>query len=319
MTSFNKRRLLTLLSLLGVVVVGLELNGRLLTRLWRQSQVSPQNEKQEAAIPQGFVRYPWYKWEPHSVAELPAEIQKTAGGICLQVGGYGEDSASQEMRRAGTVPVYLINDSDDDLKVPSQDGDIYLRLEAKLDDGRWCRVQFHQNSDCGNSYISHELPAHHFVRVSGYNPSSGRRAKVRYVIHNRADDPLVSEEFEGSYSTDDLALSEFDAMSLSEAGLPALRAFLLREEQPKILHYDQRIEDLRQTAWYSLISGKHELLQTLKIAKEVHVSDPTLHRIPLDLEKMITSRHASRGKEDAGVKRIHGFYVDDKLPENHAK
>ncbi len=317
MTPYNKRRLLTLLGLLGVAVVGLELNGRLLTRIWRLPQVSSQNAKQEAAIPQGYARYTWYKWEPHSVTELPPAIRKVEGKISLQVGGYGSDPASHELMQSGRAPVYLINDTSHDLQVPSQDGDIYLCLEAKLDDGKWHRAQYHQHSGCGNSYIRHDLPAHHFVCIHGYGPSSGRRAKVRYAIHNGAEDMLVTEESEGSYSTDDLELSEFDDMALSEADVPTLRSFLLRETKPSLIHYHQHLEHLRATAWHALISGKHDLEAAISVAREVQVFDPSLN-VHGGLEPTLKTWTESRQKEKDAMPRVHGFYLTNKAVSSAA-
>lgn len=275
--------------------------------------MSSQNAKQEATIPQGFARYPWYKWEPRSVSELPPTIHKDEGIISLQVGGYGSDPASQELMQSGRVPVYLINDTSHDLQVPSQDGDIYLRLEAKLDDGKWHRAQYHQHSGCGNSYIHHDLPARHFVCIYGYRPSSGRYAKVRYAIHNGADGMLVTEESEGSYSTDDLALSEYDDMALSEADVPVLRSFLLRETKPSLIHYHQRLEYLRATAWHALTSGKHDLDAAIAAAREIRVSDPSFD-LPGNLESTLKTWTESRKKERVATRRIHGFYLMNNAP-----
>ncbi|MBE7495014.1 MAG: hypothetical protein HS117_08715 [Verrucomicrobiaceae bacterium] len=311
MSSYNKRRLLTLLGLLSVAAVGLELHSRLLTRLWKLPQVPSENARQEEAIPKGFARYPWYKWQPQPTTELPATIRKVEGKISLQLGGYGSDAASQELLSSGRQPVYLINDSDYDLQVPSQDSDIYLRLEAKLEDGRWHRAQYHQHSGCGNSYIRHDLPAHHFVCIYGHSPNSGRAAKVRYAIHNGSDDMLVTDEFQGSYSTDDLALSEFDDMALSEADVPTLRSFLLRETKPSLLHYHQRLEYLRATAWHALTSGKHDLNAAISAAREIHVFDPSLS-LPGNLESTLKTWTESRNKEKAAMRRVHGFYMNDK-------
>ncbi|MFN0078926.1 MAG: hypothetical protein ACKVY0_20895 [Prosthecobacter sp.] len=318
MTLYNKRRLLTFLGLLSVAAVGLELHSRLLTRLWRLPQVPQENARQEEEIPQGFARYPWYKWEPHPTSELPATIRKVEGKISLKVGGYGSDTFSQELIQSGRAPIYLINDSDHDLQVPSQDGDIYLRLEAKLDDGRWHRAQFHQHSGCGNSYIQHDLPAHQFVCIFGHSPSSGKRSYVRYAIHNGADDILVTDEFDGHYSTDDLTLSEFDDMALSEADVLTLRSFLLRESRPSLLHYNQRLEYLRATAWHSLTSGKHDLDAAISAAKEIQVFDPTLS-VPGNLEVTLKTWTASRQRERAELQRLHGFYFANKTVSGAAK
>lgn len=319
MTSYTQCRLLVLCGLISITVVGLETYNGLPGRILRWHQAPKENTLQEAVIPQGIASHPWYRWETKDLKQFPSDVSRMTDGVSLCVGHDPQGPLEVESSRFGQIPVYLINDTDLSLSVPCQDGDIYLKLEARQPDGSWRRAQSHQHSGCGNSYMQLELPAHHFVCIKGYKPMSGKRAMMRYAIHNGAQDMLTTDEFDGVCSADDLALSEFDDMALSEADLPLLRSFLLREKVPSLIHYERRLEELRSYAWHSLMSGRHESAPALSVAKEVWAYDPTLHRFSLSLEESLQNGKALRDKIESSQKRIHGFHIKDELAQAHAK
>src|SRR5262249_26871134 len=81
------------------------------------------------------------------IVGLPAGAAAPEGKLTL----YADyDSARDEH-----VKVYLINRTGRTLDIPNQDGDPYLKLEARQSGADpWQRAQRHLYSDCGNSYMS---------------------------------------------------------------------------------------------------------------------------------------------------------------------
>lgn len=309
MNSSTKCRLLVLLGLVGTTVGGLQLYNGLPTRIVRWHQIPKENLAQGAAIARSSPQYPTYLWEPRGLGELPPGLSKQDSRISLLVGS----------KEAGHMPVYLINDTDSHLLIPSRDGDINLKLEAKQVDGCWRRAQGHwQDYMCGSGQKFLELPARQYVILKGYLPTAGKRTTVRYSIFNEVDDRLTTDEFGGLCSEDDFALSEFDPMALAEAELPALRSFLLREKSPSLMPLWQNIEDWRRSAWYALMSGRHDMASALRVAKEVVAFDPTLDGDSLPLEKQLLSG-ATLERQKRSLKKIHGFHMSDKLAQAYAK
>lgn len=132
----------------------------------------------------------------------------------------------------GKVPLYLVNRTTGRVSLSAQDGDIYLKLERKPEDGHWERVQTHQDSWCGNSYYPVELdPGNHFV-FSGYFPAKGTGSQVRFRSYGST--PLVSNEGEGFFLEEDRLAAGVDPMALRE--LPASLQVYFRTDsmgQPK--------------------------------------------------------------------------------------
>src|SRR4051812_27563455 len=67
----------------------------------------------------------------------------------------------------GTIPVYLINGSTNDVDLLAQDGDVYLKLEVEDAEGQWERAQPHVSSFCGNSYYERKIRPGHFILIEG--------------------------------------------------------------------------------------------------------------------------------------------------------
>lgn len=286
-----------------------------------RERVEKENEKQEAAIQRGQTNYPYYDWQPRSLDKIKNATSWPQGKISLYPIGYMNVArdAGIEAPKAGQVTVLLINDTDDSLEVPTQDGDIYLKLEVNLD-GKWRRAQWHRYSWCGNSYTSRGLPPRSYVPVFGYQPTVGRLgSKTRYVVKNGAEDSLMSDETDGVYSPDDVNLSEFDAMAFSNASLPEIRSFLLRERVPTLLPYGQRIDELRRSAFNGIVSGRHDMKTALSMAREMLADDPTLESNPDMLEKWMSARRASRDEKAKGTRRIHGFTIKEVSSPDHEK
>jgi len=82
------------------------------------------------------------------------------------------------------VRLYLVNRTGHRIGFSSQDGDVYVKLEAATEDGRWERAQTHHSSDYGNSYMSTpSLRPDEYFRFAGYFPSDGEEETVRYRVY----------------------------------------------------------------------------------------------------------------------------------------
>ena len=64
------------------------------------------------------------------VSTLPPQVKSDPGAVSL----FADFS---NRAKNGTVPVYLINATGTPLQLKAQDGDIYLKLEAQNEDGKW--------------------------------------------------------------------------------------------------------------------------------------------------------------------------------------
>ena len=277
------------------------------------------NDFQNKAIPRARVSYPVQNWNPRSLDKIKFVMNWQPGKISLRIAGDIDRLAKDtgvESHRVGQTTVLLINDTDDTLGIPYRAG-INLMLEVKLAN-KWQRAQYHFNEwlSCGYSHGTCFLPPHSYVPLQGYQPTTGRVATTRFAIHNGAEDILMSEEFEGAYSPDDVAMSSYDTMSFRTAGLDKLRAFLLREDVPPLLPNNEEIALLRHSAWDAILSGRHEKSAALAAAKEVLAFDPTLERHTVDIGKSIDSRLSALEHETRGRVMIHGFTVSERLVQN---
>jgi hypothetical protein len=79
------------------------------------------------------------------VEKLPARIAAPAGVLSLAA-----DFATSKPGEA--IEVFLVNNTDKDVVLTHQDGNLYLKLETMTEGGEWVRAQSHAYSWCGNSY-----------------------------------------------------------------------------------------------------------------------------------------------------------------------
>ena len=179
-----------------------------------------------------------------SNVELPTFIPADRGKLTLYV--------DYKKAQGGKVPIYLVNRTDKAISLPSQDHDIYLKLERKQANGMWIRAQTHQNSWCGNSYYNVELdPGQHFT-FTGYLPAEGKAARVRFSSYSNL--PLVSNEGNGLYLEQDCIASGVDQLASRQLPAPLRRYFQIRSEDGKSTRSrteeDELLSALRLTSSY---------------------------------------------------------------------
>lgn len=79
-----------------------------------------------------------------SISTLPSGVEAPAGVLSL----WADHAAASN----DEIPLYLVNRTDAPIELPAEDGDPYVKLEARTADGRWHRAQRHVFSSCGLSY-----------------------------------------------------------------------------------------------------------------------------------------------------------------------
>jgi hypothetical protein len=145
-----------------------------------------------------------YVSEVAANVDLPAHIKVADGEVSLW--------ADFENGTVQGIPLFLVNRTSKPMSFSSQDGDLYIKLEAKNESGEWVRAQPHRYSDCGNSYGRRTLqPGMHF-RLHGYRPDSGREAEIRFASHSAQT--VVSNTGKGWVKEEDIEAAILDGMSL---------------------------------------------------------------------------------------------------------
>ena len=150
------------------------------------------------------------------VAELPESIKPTDAKFSLV--------ADYEHAANARIPVYLINQSGDVVSLGAEDRDVYLELEFQDTDGEWKRAQTHNFSWCGNSYMFEPpLKDQHFIALSGYQPKSGSKARIRYRLYRQLFE-AVSNVGEGIIDPAEVEAARHDRMVVLGAPFEYLAA-----------------------------------------------------------------------------------------------
>lgn len=165
---------------------------------------------------------------------LPKQIKPVPGKVTLFADYTGKWPI-------GSIPVYLINASTNDLDLATQDGDVYLKLEVEDADGKWVRAQPHVSSFCGNSYHERRIRPGHFITIEGYQPDKGEKHKIRFSLYFQ-EIALSSNVGEGTGSARDIDLAWRDGGAVTGGSFEFVRKVALGEIQKDYL------EDLQPVA-----------------------------------------------------------------------
>ena len=194
------------------------------------------------------------------ITTLPPQVKSAPGEVSL----FADFS---NRAKNGTVPVYLINGKGTPLQLAAQDGDIYLKLEAQNEDGKWVRVQPHRYSWCGNSYFSPPaVPAKHFHLVRGYQPTKGKESKVRYTLYGQTF-KVSSNVGTGLVCPKAAKLASRDAMSVREGDFDFVSKVALGEIAPK--NEMAQLRGLQMEAIHALGSGRFDAVRSNEVLAQV--------------------------------------------------
>lgn len=111
------------------------------------------------------------------LSDFPSHLSLPRVGSVSLVADY------EKAKKGGSVALYIVNRSDSEIQLPTQDGNPYAKLEQKAENNQWRRAQTHRDSWCGNSYFNIEVEQDSFVRVTGHIPETGIPSKVRYRLY----------------------------------------------------------------------------------------------------------------------------------------
>ncbi|MCH2045621.1 MAG: hypothetical protein MK212_16010 [Saprospiraceae bacterium] len=96
------------------------------------------------------------------------------------------------------VFINLCNRSEDTLKIPTQDYYLFIIQEAQDSNKNWKPIEYWQYSDCGNSYITLEIPANSYVFTKRKRYTKGDyKTKIRLKLLLQ-DSVIYSEPYIGS-------------------------------------------------------------------------------------------------------------------------
>jgi hypothetical protein len=176
------------------------------------------------------------------VVELPASVPAPEGKLTLWADFDSDDSKG--------VPLYLVNRTNEDLSLDSQDHDLCIKLEYRDDkSGSWKRAQAHLSSWCGNSYYPVSLPAQQFFTFHGYKAANGEKVSVRYA---KRDGTLVSNEDKGLVLKSDLEAVANDSLTAREVpfGFSNLLEYEKEPASTSRTRLSQRANAVRALRWY---------------------------------------------------------------------
>jgi len=190
-------------------------------------------------------------------AELPKYVVAPEGQLTL--------FADFEHPQAGGLPVYLVNRTAAPIRLKTQDGDLYLKLEYESAPGSWVRAQSHEYSWCGISYHTRSLDPGRFVAISGYRPSAGEQAKVRYRFYGQESIVFGSNVGKGLVVKAEVERAADDAMTIRTGDFEFVREVALGETKLQTKN--------RWDAVTRLYIGKFDRREVMKVL-DVVAKDP---------------------------------------------
>lgn len=225
-----------------------------------------------------------------SVANLPDHIKPTAGEVSL-VADFNTQNED------GSISVYLINDSEVDITLNAQDGDVYLKLEYQAADGKWVRAQSHAYSWCGNSYMfGVELRKSHFVLIKGYQPNEGDNHSIRFSLYGQVL-KLSSNVGAGIAAPSDIALAAGDTLAIRSGGFEMVANIAQGKTKPQTIdHINPQNAAIRQ-----LGSGRFDYQKSRAILKSVADELPAYREMALLAVQSLDEKESQK-EEDAPIK-----------------
>lgn len=186
------------------------------------------------------------------VIELPGHLALPLEGTISLLADF--DNASNR-----GVVLYIVNRSGSDISIPTQDGDVYAKLETRVtssaddDEDQWRRAQKHWYGWCGMSYYSRTITNESFITAVGYAPGKGELGRVRYRLYNEVDSlRLTSNEGTGLVDSEDLTAARNDSMAIrhGDIDIDIVKDVLTRLKPDSIfdLSISDEIEKQRKTA-----------------------------------------------------------------------
>ncbi|WP_395753722.1 hypothetical protein [Prosthecobacter sp.] len=207
-------------------------------------------------------------WMPKGtpMAKLPEGIASTEGKVTLFA-----DYA--RAKKGEPIDVYLINRSEKDLALTAEDGDVYLKLEARGADGTWKRVQPHLFSRCGNSY--HMKPVVQkgcFYLIKGHQPKAGDAGRIRFHLYLQEGLDLSTDTGDGLVSAEEAQKAAHDELVIRTASFEKVRDLATGAQVAEGSADEQRVA--RLLAIQELGLGRFKEEQVLPLLEEIEKKHP---------------------------------------------
>ncbi|MBZ0202526.1 MAG: WG repeat-containing protein [Ignavibacteria bacterium] len=128
----------------------------------------------------------------------------------LEESGHTEESITLLLNNEKTlfrykfdgITMYIINNSDSNIAVPTVDGEFYLVFQAIDKDGIWKQIESYPSSFCGNSYVNTYISAKRYYKYSVPKYYGEIRTKIRAVLsvkgRKNTEVKIYSNEINGS-------------------------------------------------------------------------------------------------------------------------
>lgn len=199
------------------------------------------------------------------ISDLPASISPSDGKATLV--------ADFDNPNSDSISVYLINNTDEDLVLNAQAGDVYLKLETKIENGTWTRAQPHEFDWCGNSYLVRSLvKKRHFYKIDGYQAVDGKKAKIRFRLYRQGFLDLVTAEGNGFVLEADKRLASLDRLAIETGSLSFVESIATGNRI--IPNVKKGWKDMQMWAIFELGSGRFPVEQSLPILNRIGMKFP---------------------------------------------
>jgi len=144
---------------------------------------------------------------------LPGHIKPEAGKITAYA-DWDNGMVKARSPRGVTIPIYLINRTNDYYSVSVKDWHSYFMLEVNID-GKWQRAQSYPSGGCGLGHGSRILrPGQHMV-LDGIFPGRGtHKAPARFRRLVGVDTAIVTNPGEARYDPAQIELSRYDLVAI---------------------------------------------------------------------------------------------------------
>ena len=184
---------------------------------------------------------PGGRWAGISVDKLPGHVVAPQGKLTLFADFEHKEKTTNKADAGApdeSVVLYIVNRTGKTLSLPSQDGDLYIKLEVLGENGLWERAQPHIYSDCGHSYIRVELKNNSYLMRSGFLPKANTKAKVRFRCHENiameSAAPMVSNSGDGWIPQEAMLAARYDDMAVRTIPRAIISCFPRSEHMDKI-------------------------------------------------------------------------------------
>ena len=165
----------------------------------------------------------------------------------------------------GSIPVYLINASTNDVDLMAMSSNVNLKLEAMDAKCKWVRAQPHEFSHCVAGLCDRRIRPGHFITIEGYQPEKGEKQRIRFSLYGQQI-ALSSNAGDGTASARDIDLAWRDGGAVLWGSFEFVSKVALGEIQMETVEDRQEaaIRMLGHSKRFDPSASRQVLLEVLK-------------------------------------------------------